>query len=140
MAMANALSYFQSMGFWTNDLNRYRGNDVEDWSHGPSGGPVKQWLAGAVIPFMILIYAIVCLDRGYTTLLGNRGSATLYNTEGIALACSYIAIAAFLHFHYFWGLHDKLYRFGQTLKVVALIIFIPLFLYAVFNMVFGGWG
>lgn len=29
-------------------------NDVDDWSDSPSGGPVKMWLAGVMVPLIVL--------------------------------------------------------------------------------------
>jgi len=125
------------MGFWTNDLDRHSADEVEDLAYGATGGPAKQWLAGALVPVAICIYGMVCLDRGYTTLPGSGGqSMALHGAEGVALACSYLAFGAFLHFHYFWGLHDKLYRFSQGLKVTALLLALPLFLYALGKTIF----
>jgi len=128
------------MGFWKNDYHRNSADEIEGWAYGPSGGPVKQWLAGAAIPLLVIIYGAVCLNRGYTTLPSTRGaSEILKNTEGIALACSYIAFGAFLHFHYFWGLHDRLYQFSEILKTLALLVAIPLLLFAVGNNFLDGW-
>lgn len=122
--------------------NRYRdsrrtwGDDSEDLAHGPSGGPVKQWLAGIAFPLVPIIYGIHCLQRGYTTMFGNRGgSEELTGNPGIALAIAYIAIGAFFHFHFFWGLSDRLWTFSQALKLVSLMVFLPAIGYALYSMV-----
>ena len=52
---------------------------------------------------------------------------------GFWLAASYIAIGAFMHFHYFWGLSERLWRFSQFAKVSALLVFLPCFLYALYR-------
>lgn len=129
------------MSRWTKKYqHRINTHQVEAFADCPSGGPVKQWLSGALIPLAILAYGINCLDRGFTTMPGRGGSAIFDGPEGVALACSYIAFGCFFHFHYFWGLHDKLHRFSETLKIVSLLAALPLFLYAMGRVFFWGWG
>lgn len=126
---------------WTKKYqHRINSNQVDVYADGPSGGSVSQWLGGALIPLTILIYGINCLERGFTTLPGRGGSAIFDGPEGIALACSYIAFGCFLHFHYFWGLHEKLYRFSESLKILALLAALPLFFYSLARVFFWGWG
>jgi hypothetical protein len=40
-------------------------------------------------------------------------------------------LGMFIHFHYFWGLHSRLWRFSQSLKVASLVVFLPCFIYGV---------
>lgn len=116
---------------WTRKTHRTAFDDAEDLAYGPSGGRVKQWLAGMILASLPVIYGIHCIQRGHTTLLGNHGSSEeLAGTAGISLAVAYIAIGAFLHFHYFWGLSDRLWRFSQALKVASLLVCLPAFCYA----------
>jgi hypothetical protein len=110
--------------------------DEEDLAYGPSGGPVKQWVAGVLIAAVPIIYGIVCISRGYTTLFGNRGKTLdVTGDAGLSLAVSYIALGGFLHFHYFWGLSERLWRFGQVLKLVCILIFLFALLFALYRIV-----
>lgn len=59
IALLYANGYFQSMEFWTKDINRHHANGYDHWAYGPSGGPVKQWLAGAVIVILSLAMLFV---------------------------------------------------------------------------------
>lgn len=69
-------------------------------------------------------------------MFGNRGgSVELTGNPGIALAIAYIAIGAFFHFHFFWGLSDRLWTFSQALKLVSLMVFLPAIGYALYSMV-----
>ncbi len=118
---------------WTSKNHRTVFDDAEDLAYGPSGGPMKQWIMGVIISSVPVIYGIYCLKRGYATLWGSRGlSSRFEGSAGVSLAIAYIALGAFLHFHYFWGLSDRLWRFSQALKAVSLLVFIPSFLRALY--------
>lgn len=54
----------------------------------------------------------------------------LTGEAGVCLAIAFIAIGGFLHFHYFWGLSDRLWRFSKPLKVGSLLVAFPTFVYA----------
>lgn len=118
---------------WTRKTHRTAFDDAEDLAYGPSGGRTKQWIAGAILASLPIIYGIHCIQRGHTTLFGSRGtSEKLVGSAGVSLAIAYISIGAFLHFHYFWGLSDRLWRFSQVLKVASLFVFLPAFFYALY--------
>jgi hypothetical protein len=122
---------------WTRKEDRTCVDDAEDLAYGPSGGRAKQWLAGVILASLPIIYGVVCIRRGHTTLFGRRGSdLDLSRDAALSLAISYIAIGAFLHFHYFWGLSEHLWRFSQAGKVVSVLIFLPSFLYALYRIFF----
>lgn len=121
------------MSIWTNKEHRTYLNDAEDLAYGPSGGRVKQWVAGVLLAALPIIYGVVCIHRGHTTLFGGRGGELdLKGDGGFWLAVSYIAVGAFVHFHYFWGLSERLWRFSQFTKVASLLVFLPSFLYALY--------
>ena len=89
--------------------------DEDDLVYRPSGGPAKQWLAGVLLASLPVIYGIVCIRRGHTTLFGSYGrTLDLAGGAGLSLAVSYIALGAFLHFHYFWGFSVRFWRLGQA--------------------------
>lgn len=117
---------------WTRRTHRTAFDGAEDLAYGPSGGRAKQWIAGAILAYLPIIYGIHCIQRGHTTLFGRGSSETLVGSAGISLAIAYISIGAFLHFHYFWGLSDRLWRFSQALKVSSLLVFLPAFLCALY--------
>jgi hypothetical protein len=122
------------MNIWSRKQHRTYFDDAENLAYGPSGGRMKQWLAGVVLAAVPIIYGIVCIQRGYTTLFGSRASSNLTGNAGFWLAVAYIAIGAFLHFHYFWGLSERLYRLSQLAKVLSLLVFLPSLLYALYRI------
>ena len=114
------------MGMWTNKDHRTVMNDAEDLACPSAGGPWTKWFGGCVVPLVIMIYSIVCLWRGSTTLPGRRSSGMeITGTDGVILAIAYLALGAFAHFHCFWGLHGRLANYSQALKGVSLLIFLP---------------
>jgi len=120
---------------WTRTVHRTYFDDAEDLAYGPSGGRLKQWLAGIVLAAIPIIYGIVCIHRGHTTLFGRRATnLDLSGTASFALAISYIAVGAFLHFHYFWGLSEHLWRFSQAGRFICVLVFLPSFLYAIYHI------
>jgi hypothetical protein len=107
-------------------------DDADSFAHAPSGGRLKQWLAGAVIPFFIVLYGIACLSSGETEIFGQRGGHTVARgSAATALAVSYIALGFFLHFHFFWGLSERLEPYSERLKIVSLIVFLGGFLFGI---------
>lgn len=127
------------MSFWTNKDHPSYTDTVDDLANGPSGGRGTQWFAGVVLALIPIIYGIVCINRGWTPLWGRNSPAMiLRGTESIILASSYIAAGFFLHFHYFWGLHRRLFRYSQVLKSIALMAFLSCFLYTLWEII--SWG
>ena len=117
---------------WTRPM-RTTFDDAQDLAYAPSGGRAKQWLAGLVLAAVPIIYGIVCIRRGHTTLFG-RGSSDLTGDAAFWLAVAYIAVGAFLHFHYFWGLSERLSNFSQFAKIISLLVFLPSFLYSLYRI------
>ena len=113
------------MSVWNNDDHQTSLDDLDDLAHAPSGSPWMKWLLGWVAPVAIVAYSLVSMNRGSITLPGEHASMTVTGDNASILAAAYIALAAFLHFHFFWSLHPRLWRYAQALKVVALLTFLP---------------
>ena len=122
------------MGFWTNKDHRTIADDTDDFTTPPSGGRCKQWVGGMLVAAIPIIFGVKCLIRGDAVLFGNRSSSLhLTGTAATALNTAYIAFGCFLHFHYFWGLDENLCRYSQTGKTISLLVFIPCFLFALYD-------
>lgn len=87
-----------------------------------SGGPATMWLGGVGMALLPLAYGLSCL----VTRRGSLGTILWHNpVEGggaIALGLGWIAMGAFLHFHFFFGLHPGLGAHSRAGKRVALIV------------------
>jgi hypothetical protein len=126
------------MKTWTRKDRRVYADTAERLAENPSGGRVKQWLAGVFLAAWPIVYGIVCIERGHTALPGRSwlaGKSNVTGDAGLWLAVAYIAFGAFLHFHYFWGLSERLVLFSRFPKALALLVFASSFFYALFLVV-----
>lgn len=122
-----------AVGIWTNKDRPTLLDDAEDFSLGASGGRWKQWLAGGLLAALPIIFGLLSLKVGYTTLFGRGTSADLRGAAGQALAIAYIAGGLFLHFHYLWGLSERLRRFSQAGKVLSMLVLVHALLFAIYE-------
>jgi hypothetical protein len=125
---------------WTREVRRNLLEDAENLANPPGGTPFKQWVSGIAVAAVPVAFGIICIDRGHTTFFG-RGHGNnfeAYGAGGFWLAVSYIALGAFVHFHYFWGLSARLCYYSQSLKVVAILAFLSAFFYALY-LIFSVW-
>ena len=125
------------MSLWTNKDHRTILNDAEDLSHAPDASPWTKRFMGCLIPLLILTYSLYSIHRGHITLFGKGNSTTIHGDDLPLLAGAYIAFAAFLHFHCYWSLHDRLWPYAQRLKVISLLTFLPCLLLVIYHQVIG---
>jgi hypothetical protein len=114
---------------WASRDRETLADDVESLAYLPAGGRSKQWKSGMGLACLPVIYGLYCLHKGDATLPWRNAIPMKYEA-GQALAIAWIAVGAFLHFHYFWGLSDRLWKASQPLKVLALLVFLGAFFYA----------
>ena len=113
------------MSFWTRNPYESDAKAAESLSHSPSGGRLKMWLLGVGLALIPIYYGIRCLQTGHTAFLGSRGGRLdLTGSPAVAMAIAYLAVGAFIHAHWFWGLHPKLEPLSPILKVLALLVFL----------------
>ncbi len=113
------------MSIWTTSVGKADADATEALSHSPSGGRFKMWFLGVGLALVPCVYGVKCLVTGEARLWGNNNSEIdLNGSAAVALAIAYIAVGAFIHFHWFWGLHSRLLRFSQLLKTVAVLAFL----------------
>jgi hypothetical protein len=98
------------MGFFSDRFH------VDDTFDVPEGGWFKRWLAGALIPGIIILFGASCIHAGRTPFPARHFMGQFIDYAGIALAVAYISVGLFLHLHFFWGLTRGLRRFAQPLK------------------------
>jgi hypothetical protein len=123
------------MGFWTNREHRTAIDGAEDLAYAPSGGRIKMWVTGVGLALIPLGYGVRCLFTGQARFFGSRGgNLDLDGPAAVALAIAYIAVGAFIHFHWFWGLHRRLEPFSYLLKCLALVVFLGSFAYTIYRM------
>jgi len=103
----------------------------------PTGGRFKMWFWGVAFAVLPLGYGLVCLFTGQARIVGRGGeSAVFHGAEAIGLAVGYISIGAFLHFRYFWGLHQRLRERNQVFVLLAILGLIWSCLYTFYRILF----
>lgn len=107
---------------------------AEVFASAPSGGRTKQWLVGLVLAAVPIVYGVVCIRRGHTTLFGRGTNSDLTGDAAFWLALAYIAGGAFLHFRYFWGLSERLSNFSDLGEVISLLFFLLSLLYSFYRI------
>lgn len=115
------------MSYWSRNPHQSTADAADDLAHSPSGGRLKMWLCGVGLASLPIGYGIRCWSTGHAVLPGKGMELDTYGPTATALAIAYIAIGAFLHFHYFWGLHDRLHGFSPVLKILAVLVFLGAF-------------
>ena len=88
----------------------------------PVGGAAKMWLSGVGLALLPAVYGVQCL----WTRTGSLGTliwrTTVHGGPAIALGLGWIGVGAFLHFHFFFGLHPRLRVHSRMGKLAALIV------------------
>ena len=124
------------MGMWTNKVHRTAFDEAEALSGSACGGPIKMWLSGMVLAAIPVVVGIRGIMSGHAVLPGRgRGNLHVAGTAAIALSIAYISAGIFIHFHYFWGLHEALYRWSEIGKIVAVTAFLASFGYALWHVI-----
>jgi hypothetical protein len=103
----------------------------------PTGGPFKMWFWGVAVAFFPLGYGVYCLFTGHASIIGRGGeSAAFHGAEAVGLAIGYISVGAFLHFRYFWGLHERLRERHQVFVLLSILGLIGSCLYIFYRILF----
>ncbi len=118
------------MSIWDR-LFRERPVYWESFSTAPSGGRITRWFCGVFLALIPIRYGVRCIFIERATLWGKFHShLTVRGTAAISLGIAYIAIGAFAHFHWFWGLHPRLQPFTDVGKLITLLVFLSSLGYA----------
>jgi hypothetical protein len=87
----------------------------------PRGGRPTMWLMGVGLALLPVIYGIQCLVTQRGRLGTTLWPSAVDGGAAIALGLGWIAVGAFLHFHFFFGMHPGLSAHSRPGKRVALI-------------------
>ena len=93
------------------------------------------WLLGVGLALVPIGYGVHCLQTGHATFFGRNSDLELDGSTAVALAIAYIALGAFIHAHWFWGLHPKLEMWSPLLKILAILVFLGGFGYTMYEIV-----
>jgi hypothetical protein len=106
---------------------------VIDSSPSPSSGRLLHWLGGILIPASLIIYGYLCVRSGHVSIFGKAGTAVVHQAAAFWMAIACLALAGFLHFKFHWAIKKRLRPFRRTLKIAALLIFVPSFCYSLYR-------
>ena len=124
------------MSFWTSNPRESSADLAESLASSPSGGRVKMCLMGIGLALVPICYGVHCLQTGHARLYGDRRSyLDLEGSGATALAIAYLAVGVFIHAQWFWGLHPKLVGLSPLLKVLAVLVFLGGFGYAIYQVI-----
>ena len=96
-----------------------------------------QLVKGLGLALVPIVYGAVCIRRRSTLLFlleRSAGEDTIefLGSEGFWLAVAYIALGVALHFHFFWGYDDRLWRYADYGKNLATVVCVGSFFYALY--------
>jgi hypothetical protein len=109
-------------------------DDLEDQ---PSQGWFHQWVLGCLVPLLLAIHGLRAVVLQYAETHG-RDTMTLVGKNAIAYGIAVVAIALFMHCHYFWGnLYDQIW-FAVLGKIIAATTMIAALAYLIVRIgIFG---
>ena len=105
------------------NVNKRLLNDAENYSGAASGTVFSKIFGGMIVPFFIILYGLRTCIIHHAALMYKGGTINLSGTEAVIYGVVLISTGFFIHFHFFWTVSERLYRWAASLKIVALIIF-----------------
>jgi hypothetical protein len=118
------------MALWKRSVGEEYIDMADDLTGYPPQSGYAKWVGGAVLPLLPLWVAINCWVTQKGFVPGYRGSRyDLTGTQAIILGFLLLGIAAFLHFHYFWGNSRKLWTFMEFGKIISGLLAVGCILY-----------
>lgn len=88
----------------------------------PRGGAPTMWLGGVGLALLPLLYGIRCV----VTQRGELGTiiwpSEVEGGAAISLGVGWIGVGLYLHFHFFFGLHQGLARHSRRGKSIGLVL------------------
>jgi hypothetical protein len=86
------------------------------------GGMPTMWLAGVVMALLPFLYGVRCIITKQGDLGTTLWPAEVHGGAAVALGLGWIGLAAFIHFHFFFGLHPGLRPYCRGGKTIALVL------------------
>jgi hypothetical protein len=116
------------MNLFNRNVNQRTLDDMDSLSGTPEPTIWTKWFGGIIVPAVTLGYGIRCCILKKAIFIGTAGRGRsgmeLDGTEAIAMGITWMCLALFIHFHYFWPTLKRLYIFTDLGKTVAAFGFI----------------
>ncbi|WP_442508299.1 hypothetical protein SH528x_007265 [Novipirellula sp. SH528] len=111
----------------------------------PNGGPIQMWSVGAFLSAVVTFFGVsCCITQRATTLnittrgfrpLGRGLWVDIAGTHAVTFGLLLIGIGLFMHFHWFWGNHKRLFLYHEIPKYAAAVGVIAAMIAHVFTMI-----
>jgi hypothetical protein len=109
-------------GPWT---RKDRGPSGSGLSFEGSGrSDLAAWRDGVGLAVIPALFGLWPLVTGHFVMSVRGGQLALNGAPARALGIAAIALGACVHFHYFWGAHDRLSAYSQPAQVAAALVFL----------------
>lgn len=92
----------------------------EIFTHPPSGGKGIRLFLGYIVPAGIAAYAIIAGLIDADIIIPIKRAGSVEGGSARWLGVTYLSVAAFMHFHYGWGLSEKLWPHSQRGKWISV--------------------
>lgn len=106
-----------------------------------SPDPFARWGNGVGFACIPLITGLMSILYQSSYFPGRTGGLRLVHYDGkeaVALGIGYVAIAVFMHGHYFWSVSDRYYFVSQILKPCSMLTVACAFMYVLVQTVIFG--
>jgi hypothetical protein len=125
------------MSRWKRSVGEEYIDFADDLTGYPPQSTWAKWVGGVVLPLLPLWVAINCwvTQKGFFPGFSGRrfghgfSRYDLTGTQAIILGFLLLGIAAFIHFHYFWGNSRKLWTFMEFGKIISGLLAVGCILY-----------
>lgn len=100
-------------GSWLTDL----------LSESTNAGRVQQWIVGVGLAVPLLVYALFCMVQQTAHFFKSRPARLIevHGSSAVAIEALCLCLSTFLHAHWFWSNHPRLYGYAQLAKVASAI-------------------
>ena len=109
---------------WMRNPRRHSVRDMDTFANAPSS-PWGKWLGGVAVSAFMLWHGVKACVTLEAVFRGRHGATMdLHGNSAIAYGCAVIFLAAFSHFHFFWGNVERLAAYHHAGKVLSLSGFV----------------
>jgi len=124
---------------WAKSRGDNIAQEIDRWSDPPPQTFWAKWVGGIFIPLLLTGYTAHAIILKTATMPGRGACLDLHGTDAVLFDCTVLSLAFFLHTHYFWGNQERLAKYSEGGKILALLsfcIFYATLLYRLFHSTF----
>lgn len=99
----------------------YEFPEFEDNSLAPSGSPASKLWGGIVAPIIVALSGLysVVVEKSFDSIWSPL--PRFEGTEAVFWGIGWLFLATLCHFHYYWTLSEKFWKYSGPLKIIAII-------------------